>query len=143
MIGPHSWNRLGELSTDIFALGIHRDSKSSNELPEYLLESRRRLFAAAFQLDKTIATFLGRPPRIPLRYADSRLPLDLPDNAFASDNETSRYLASQLDENGWHLERPFQRTSWIRTRYILSQFRDEILELSMQKVTPGTVDLLK
>ncbi|KAJ5155339.1 hypothetical protein N7492_008142, partial [Penicillium capsulatum] len=139
---PQSWNRLGELSTDIFALGLHRSSSDPEGVMEYLLESRRRLFAAAYQLDKSIATFLGRPPRIPLRYSDYQLPLDISDTALASDNEGLHFFKADLDENGWHLQRRFQRASWIRMRYILSTFRDEILELSMQKLTPGTIDSL-
>ncbi|KAJ5206649.1 Transcription factor [Penicillium cf. griseofulvum] len=61
---PVTWQRLGELSTNIFELGVHRDTASSTPLPRFILESRRRLFAAAYHFDKSIATFLGRPPRI-------------------------------------------------------------------------------
>lgn len=141
--GPHSWNRLGELSTDIFALGLHRDTESSKKMPEFLLESRRRQFAAAYQLDKSIATFLGRPPRIPFRYADCRMPLDISDEALATDGTSLDYLPEELDSNGWNVRGLFQRSSWMRVRFIISTFRDEVLEVSLQSVTPGTVTLLK
>ncbi|KAJ5167785.1 uncharacterized protein N7482_003379 [Penicillium canariense] len=139
---PHCWNRLPELSTDIFALGLHRDSKSSDDLPEFLLESRPRQFAAAHQLDKSIATFLSRPPRIPLRCADCRIPLDISDDALASVDKNIQYSATELDANNWNVHSVFQRSSWMRVRFIVSMFRDEILEVSLQKVTPATANLL-
>ncbi|OQE37393.1 hypothetical protein PENCOP_c010G04903 [Penicillium coprophilum] len=140
---PACWKRLGELSTDIFALGLHRDSKTSSDIPEFLLESRRRQFAAAYQLDKSIATFLGRPPRIPWRYADCRMPLDISDEALTTDNMILDYSHNYLDENGWSLQGVVQRSSWIRVRFIISTFRDEILEVSLQNVTPEMEDMLK
>ncbi|KAJ5210528.1 Transcription factor, partial [Penicillium cf. griseofulvum] len=133
---PACWKRLGELSTDIFALGLHRDSKAARNIPEFLLESRRRQFAAAYQLDKSIATFLGRPPRIPWRYADCRMPLDISDEALATDNTALGYSHDSVDENGWNLQGVVQRSSWIRVRFIITTFRDEILEVSLQNVTP-------
>lgn len=60
ILGSITWQRLGELATDIFELGVHRDTASSTPLPLFILESRRRLFAAAYQLDKSIGTFLRR-----------------------------------------------------------------------------------
>ncbi|KAJ5425765.1 hypothetical protein N7465_000835 [Penicillium sp. CMV-2018d] len=140
---PACWKRLGELSTDIFALGLHRDSKTPSDVPEFLLESRRRQFAAAYQLDKSIATFLGRPPRIPWRYADCRMPLDISDEALATDNTVLNYSHDYIDENGWSRNGVVQRSSWIRVRFIISTFRDEILEVSLQNVTPEMENMLK
>ena len=140
--GPHCWSRLGDLSTDIFALGLHRDAKT-DQLPEFLFESRRRQFAAAYQLDKSIATFLGRPPRIPLRYSDCQMPLDISDDALASEDTNPRFSPTDLDANKWNVHGVFQRSSWMRVRFIISMFRDEILEVSLQKVTPQTANLLK
>ncbi|EPS29676.1 hypothetical protein PDE_04626 [Penicillium oxalicum 114-2] len=139
---PKCWNRLGELSTDMFALGLHRESTRPNELPQLLVESRRRVFAAAYQLDKSIATFLGRPPRIPLRYSDCQMPLDLPDDAFLSNQVRLAYAPGDLDSANWNVHSVFQRSSWMRVRFIVSTFREEILELSLQNVTSQVVDLL-
>lgn len=143
--GPHSWSRLGELSTDLFALGYHRDVKeagAATEAPEFLIEARRRLFAAAYQLDKSLATFLGRPPRIPKRYTDCKIPKDLSDDALATDKRDLSHLRGDLDEDGWNTGLLFQRSTWIRVRYIMMTFRDEILEVSMQNITPETTKIL-
>ncbi|EAU39251.1 predicted protein [Aspergillus terreus NIH2624] len=136
------WHRLGELSTHMFELGLHRDSHQSSDLPPFLVESRRRLFAAAYQLDKSIATFLGRPPRITQRHSDCRLPLDIGDEALSSNAQIA--LASQsLDSNGWNLHGRFQRSAWIRLRFLISTFREEILELSLQSSKEETADQLR
>ncbi|CAG8100229.1 unnamed protein product [Penicillium olsonii] len=140
---PSCWNRLGELSTDIFALGLHRDMKNTSDVPEFLLETRRRQFAAAYQLDKSIATFLGRPPRMPWRYADCRMPLDISDEALATDNMVLDYAHDYIDESGWSLHGVVQRSSWMRVRFIVSTFRDEILEVSLRKLTPDMEDMLE
>ncbi|KAF7713758.1 Fungal Zn(2)-Cys(6) binuclear cluster domain-containing protein [Penicillium ucsense] len=139
---PRCWNRLGELATDIFALGIHRESRKDDKVPQFLMETRRRVFAAAYQLDKSVATFLGRPTRIPLRYSDCSMPLDLPDDAFVSDQAQLEYRSRDLDSDNWNVRGVYQRASWLRVRYIISTFREEILEVSLQNVTPHVVNVL-
>jgi hypothetical protein len=133
ILGSVTWQRLGELSTNIFELGVHRDNASSTPLPRFILESRRRLFAAAYQLDKNIATFLGRPPRISWRHSDCCLPLDIGDHVLAGDPELLETAQTSLDADGWNIEKIYQRATWIRLRFIISTFREEILELSFQK----------
>ncbi|GFF75690.1 hypothetical protein IFM47457_03961 [Aspergillus lentulus] len=104
-----TWHRLGELATCIFELGLHRDSDERTDLPDFLLESRRRLFAAVYQWDKSIATFLGRPPRI------------------------SELAQRSVTAEGWSFHAVYQRSGWIRLRFLISTFREEILELSLTK----------
>lgn len=143
--GCVTWHRLGELSTSIFELGLHRDSPQSGNLPDFLLESRRRLFAAAYQLDKSIATFLGRPPRISWRHSDCKLPLDISDDDLAADHSYLQLTLRSLDDNGWNsqFQGIFQRSSWIRLRFLISTFREEILELSLQDMSPETAEQLR
>ncbi|KAJ5668548.1 Transcription factor [Penicillium maclennaniae] len=137
-----TWQRLGELATNIFELGVHRDTASSTALPLFILESRRRLFAAAYQLDKGIATFLGRPPRISWRHSDCCLPLDISDHVLTEDFENLEAVQTSLDPQGWSMKKAYQRATWIRLRFIVSTFREEILELSLQKSSPERTDQL-
>ncbi|KAF4261531.1 hypothetical protein CNMCM8057_001831 [Aspergillus fumigatus] len=125
-----TWHRLGELATCIFELGLHQDLDERIDLPDFLLESRRRLFAAVYQLDKSIVTFLGRPPRISRRHSNCRLPLDISDEALTG----SRELAQRsVTAEGWSCHAVYQRSAWIRVRFLISTFREEILELSLTK----------
>ncbi|PYI03170.1 hypothetical protein BO78DRAFT_323586 [Aspergillus sclerotiicarbonarius CBS 121057] len=124
-----TWHRMGELSTSIFELGLHRDL---GDPPIFLQESRRRSFAAAYQLDKNIATFLGRPPRISRRHSDCKLPLDLDEGCLVADRSHLQLALSSLNDNGWSQSaHVYKRSSWIRVRFLISTFREEILELSL------------
>ncbi|CAP79554.1 Pc23g00600 [Penicillium rubens Wisconsin 54-1255] len=136
-----TWNRLGELATGIFEFGAHRDTPSL--VPLFILESRRRLFAASYQLDKSIATFLGRPPRISWRHSDCLLPLDISDEDLAGHPHTLEAARRSLDANGWNIKKVYQPASWIRLRFIISTFREEILELSLQKLSPNRTEKLR
>jgi hypothetical protein len=71
------------------------------------------------------------------------MPLDISDETLATDNMALGYSHNYVDENGWNLQRVVQRSSWIRVRFIISTFRDEILEVSLQNVTPERENMLK
>ncbi|KAE8378400.1 hypothetical protein BDV26DRAFT_304293 [Aspergillus bertholletiae] len=137
------WRRLGGLSTHIFELGLHRDSQQSNSLPVFLVETRRRLFAAAYQLDKSIATFLGRPPRISLRHADCPLPLDLDDSTLETDPSEIELAVQNLDSDGWNMQGRLQRTTFLRQRFLVATFREEILEVSLETQNQRAAEKLR
>lgn len=142
--GSSAWSRLGELSTDIFLLGIHTDSgsKRPSDAPLFLVESRRRLFATAYQFDKSLATFLGRPPRLPWRYSDSKLPLDISDEALVDVKSSPETMQDTFDAGGWNTSGVYQRSSWIRLRFLISILREEIMELSHQTAGGEMVEKL-
>lgn len=71
------------------------------------------------------------------------MPLDISDEALATDNTVLNYAHDYLDDNGWSLHGAVQRSSWIRVCFIISTFRDEVLEVSLQKMTPQLEDMLK
>ncbi|KAI4818563.1 hypothetical protein E4T44_10471 [Aureobasidium sp. EXF-8845] len=123
---PTAWRRLGDLSTDIFALQIHREV-TIEKVPFFLAECRRRIFAAAFHWDKLLATLFDRPPRIPSYYADCRLPLELTDDQLCLDDPRDEEQASVERTGGWHTGTSNYSASWIRTLYIIAQFKEETL----------------
>lgn len=135
---------MGEVSTDIFLLGIHRDpGKGPSDLPLFLVECRRRFFAAAYQLDKSIATFLGRPPRLPWRHSDCKLPLDISDEALVYEKSLPGLAQNTLGIDGWDVNGVRQRASWVRVRFLISIFREEILDLSHQTPSLEMAEKLK
>ncbi|PIG79208.1 fungal specific transcription factor [Aspergillus arachidicola] len=137
------WRRLGDLSTHIFELGLHRDSQQSSSVPIFLVESRRRLFAATYQLDKSIATFLGRPPRISLRHSDCRLPLDLDDRSLETDQSEIELALQDLDGDGWNTQGSLHRSTFSRQRFLVATFREEILEVSLESQNQRTAEKLR
>jgi hypothetical protein len=110
--GPPSWRRLGELSTQIYALGIHKESTSAN-VPMWLKETRRRIFCSSYNQDKSISTFLGRPIRISKRHTDVSLPLDLSDEVIVGDPHILNQAIQALDKDGWNTNGRWLRASWI------------------------------
>ena len=125
-VGPTVWRRLGDLSTDIFGLEIHREA-AITKVPFFLAECRRRIFAAAFHWDKLLATLFDRPPRIPSYYADCRLPLELTDDQLCSNGLSDEELAALERSGGWYTGGFNSNTSWIRALYLLAQFKEETL----------------
>ncbi|KAF2825966.1 hypothetical protein CC86DRAFT_324733 [Ophiobolus disseminans] len=131
--GPPSWRRIGELATQIYALGIHKESTSAT-VPIWLRETRRRMFCSSFNQDKSISTFLGRPIRISKRYTDISLPLDLSDKETVGDLTVLNNAIRALDKDGWDTKGRRLRASWIRLRYTSLQFREEVLEYSLTRL---------
>ena len=141
--GSAKWRRLGDLSTHIFELGLHRDCQQSSSLPVFLVETRRRLFAATYQLDKSIATFLGRPPRISLRHSDCRLPLDVDDSLLKADQSELELALQDLDSDGWNTQGSLHRSTFLRQRFLVTTFREEILEVSLETQNHRTAEKLR
>ena len=131
--GAPSWRRFGELASQLYALGLHREP-TATDVPTWLLEIRRRVYGVCFLQDKTLSTFLGRPVRMSKRHTDMKLPLDLDDDDIVADEETLQAAIAALDENGWNTERHYRRTSWKRMRYISATYREEILDVALSKV---------
>jgi hypothetical protein len=148
--GPPAWRRIGELSTQIYALGIHQERKCAHA-PIWLAETRRRIFCSSYNQDKSISTFLGRPIRISKRHTDISLPLDLADDQVTGNQAALEAAIQALDADGWNTKRSWLRASWIvrtpllstrfrtltylqRLRHISLRFREEILEFSLTKI---------
>ncbi|KAJ5289691.1 uncharacterized protein N7443_009944 [Penicillium atrosanguineum] len=128
------WRRMGDLATDLFALGLNRESTySPNSIPFFLAESRRRMFSKAYYLDKLFAMVFHRPPRIATRHADCKPPLDLSDDELFPDSpEVLDRARKSLTHDGWNTDGRYRPTTWARVRYILGQFREEIVEYQIQ-----------
>ncbi|KAL1606357.1 hypothetical protein SLS60_003759 [Paraconiothyrium brasiliense] len=131
--GAPSWRRFGELASQLYAVGLHREPPASN-IPTWMLETRRRTFSTCFLQDKTLSTFLGRPLRLSKRHTDMKMPLDLDDNDIMASEETLSRAIAALDENGWNTEERYLRTSWVRLRYISATYREEILDVALSKL---------
>ncbi|EGD87653.1 hypothetical protein H112_04119 [Trichophyton rubrum D6] len=131
----HVYAVLGDLVTDIYGMGLHRHKNPDSDVPFFLSEVRKRLVAATYRTDKNIATFLGRPPRLPYHYCDASLPLDIDDDElFLQGDELDRVL-QKLTHDGWGSEGTskgkIRPVTAIRMRYFSSIFREKVLRLSL------------
>ena len=121
------WRRLGDLSTTVFALGLHQEIKTSPEVPLWLAEIRKRCFATVYAVDKLMATFVGRPPRISRRYCSIQVPLDIEIADLALSKEDLNLKLSQLDPDGWNHDGTLRRSAYMRTFLVTSRIREDIL----------------
>lgn len=135
--GLNVWRRVGDLATDLFALGLNREATYSSEsIPFFLAESRRKTFVRAYYLDKIFATVFNRPPRISSRHADCKLPLDIPDDAlFAISPETLSEIKNNPTHDGWNTSGICTPATWARLRYILGEFREETAEYQIRSTS--------
>lgn len=124
-------------------MGLHREPDDGQDIPFFLQECRRKVFAAAYRSDKTLATFLGRPPRIPLQYSDIRPPLDISDESLMAEGQTLDAVLLSVDKNGWNTQRKIWPAGFIRLRYIMSAFREETLEICLGNKSVNVIDKLK
>ncbi|KAF2185061.1 hypothetical protein K469DRAFT_726933 [Zopfia rhizophila CBS 207.26] len=132
------WRRMGDCVSSLYAEGIH--CEETFDVPFFLRESRRRIYAATYKSDKTLATFFGRPPMMAGRYSNRKLPLDIDDNMITtSDPEVLNEVLSKLDSDGWNTEGRIWASSWIRLRCQLSVYKERVLELSLAGQTDGDV----
>ncbi|KUL82577.1 hypothetical protein ZTR_09369 [Talaromyces verruculosus] len=131
------WRKLGDLSTIIFALGLHRP-KSDPSVPLFLVEIRKRAMSAGFALDKQLATLLGRPPRIAYQYCDIQYPLDLSYETICMISEGKDDLARHIGPDGWNLEEVVNSGTRGRVNVMLAIIREKVLALSL---SPHSDDL--
>lgn len=126
---------MGDSVSALYAAGIHCEASSSegdNCEPFFMREFRRRLYAAIYRSDKTLAVFYGRPPLMGWRYSDRKMLLDISDQAIISEdaNVLSAEL-SKLDGAGWNTEGFLNPATFVRLSCQLSVFKERLLEQSL------------
>ncbi|KAK1625164.1 hypothetical protein BDP81DRAFT_474529 [Colletotrichum phormii] len=71
----HSWRRIGDLASFLFALGYHEKIERCNpNVPPFVIELRKACFSRIYTADKGLAVFLGRPPIIVKDYCHFQIP---------------------------------------------------------------------
>ncbi|OBT83805.1 hypothetical protein VE02_08659 [Pseudogymnoascus sp. 03VT05] len=73
-----SWRRMGDLASSLFALGYHENIDETPEVPNCVAQLRKAAFSRIYAADKSLAIFLGRPPRITRAYCFFQLPSNIP-----------------------------------------------------------------
>ncbi|CAI7584241.1 unnamed protein product [Penicillium discolor] len=130
------WRRVGDLATDLLALGLNREATHS-ATPFFLAECRRRSFVRAYYLDKVFAAVFNRSPRITARHADCKLPLDLSDDEIFTSSDKIEQAIGNLTQDGWNTDGKYRAATWARIRYILAEFREEIVEYQYRSIQPA------
>jgi hypothetical protein len=123
-----AWRLMGDLASLVSAIGFHRDVQA---VPTYLQELRKRTIGLCHELDKGLATFVGRPPRLYRRHYDVGAPLDLPEDVLLGTTADLQSAIKELDDEGWNTKGLVHPASRSRVQYKLITVREEALELAM------------
>lgn len=120
---------MSEIAADMHALDIHRESSHSTELlPLFLSETRKRLFATVHHLDKTKAIAFSRPACVRLQNTDCVPPLDIPEDDLYSPTTPGEKL-KLITMDGWSLQGTLGIMSAARVRFCFARFQEEILDI--------------
>ena len=138
-----TWRKIGDVSTAIFAQGLHQESKKDTaKLPFWMVEMRRRALGSAYAIDKLLCTFVGRPPRISQRYCLIRDPLDLEYTELALEPDELEVALNSINEQGWNTNslKETRKSVYNRCFVLVGKLREEVLELSLG---PPQADMLE
>ncbi|KAF4996145.1 hypothetical protein FDECE_12570 [Fusarium decemcellulare] len=121
----HSWKGVGDVASSLFALGYHEKiEEDAPNTPAFITELRKACFARIFAADKSLAVFLGRPPRIVKDYCHFNLPGNLP--GAWGDGVDGRVSAM-------HELEPINYTADTRCSALFAALKEEILQLFRKK----------
>ena len=126
-----AWQRNGEVCDAIIAMGLHQGNQVDSQTPFFLAQTRKKIFISAYGHDKSIASFLGRPPRLSHRYCKIEMPLDLSDDELFLEGAELEAALARLDANGWNTSGNVSRTTWQRVWSHYSRIREDILEIAL------------
>ncbi|PCG98149.1 hypothetical protein PENOC_064700 [Penicillium occitanis (nom. inval.)] len=127
--GFQTWQRLNDAISAALTLGLHQRLDRDPEVPVFLVQLRKHIFARIYSLDISFAVFLGRPPRISKRMCMIHVPLDLHEEAYrVADGASMNEHLAELDGEGWNVKGEIRMLSVLRWSVKTSAIREEILE---------------
>ncbi|PTB70298.1 hypothetical protein BBK36DRAFT_1164847 [Trichoderma citrinoviride] len=133
----HSWRRMGDVASSLFALGYHEKiDQDSYDIPLFVAELRRSCFARIYAADKSLAVFLGRPPRIMKEFCYFQLPTKFT-SLWKDDGGIEKPNNSPLDSptitsadvEECHSEQVLNYTSDTFVSALFAVIKEEILQL--------------
>ncbi|KAL4875422.1 hypothetical protein BJY04DRAFT_232680 [Aspergillus karnatakaensis] len=135
------YHRFSEFVAELFIMGFHRLESSPPEVPFSILETRKRIFAFAVTRDKSLATFLGRPPRIGNDFCDRAMPLDLDDDEITLQGSQLQAVLQGSGDGGWRdiigRGEIIRQSSFLRLRYQQAELQEKVLCLSLGNRGPS------
>lgn len=114
-----------------YALGLHQDKAITQDVPFYQYELRRRYASQLYCDDKVFSTLLGRPPRISGRYSPDIMCADISDTVLYLEDAELEKALGDISEDGWSKDGMLRASTVKRIKLIVSQFREEVLEICL------------
>lgn len=123
-------------------MGLHQEKKVDAQTSFFICELRIRIFDEVYGHDKSVATFLGRPPRLSHRYCVLQLPLDLTDNEMLLEGPELEACLAKL-KDGWNAKNHFGRVTWRRVWSQHARIREDILEIALGTNNDNVIERAK
>lgn len=129
---------MGDLASSLFALGYHEKlDERRPTIPPYIAQLRKASLSRIYTGDKSLAIFLGRPPRIVKPYCVLQLPENDPciwdDNADTTDETEDLGLPAEvqpgLASHVFSDMDPINCTADTCCAAVFALLKEEILEL--------------
>lgn len=103
--------------------------QTGHGLPFFLVELRKRIFARLYGSDISLATFLGRPPRMSRRFCCINYPLDVEQDTYFLTGDALQQALGALDPSGWNTMGHIRQSASLRWSIVTSMIREDALEL--------------
>lgn len=130
-----SYRATGEAHSAVVAMGLHQGIKADDNVPFFLAEMRKRSFIFAYFQEISIASFLGRPPRLSYRYCTLDPPLDLTEKQLLQTGPELAATLASLDKDGYNKAGLFQHAGWRRAYVTFAMRREDVVDLALQHYT--------
>lgn len=126
---------MGNLSSAVYALGFHKGVNQDKKTPRFMVELRLRAMALTHMLDKGLAAFTGRPPRLSRHYCVTEMMTDVSDKVLLGPPSGLEEAERRLGSDGWDPDEIDHPASTLRACMIVNELRERILELSLSTKT--------
>ncbi|KAK9414545.1 hypothetical protein SUNI508_11118 [Seiridium unicorne] len=136
-----TWKFLADAVASLTFLGMHAEPFDDSYQPTFYSEISRRVLLPVFTIDKVQLAFTGRPPLLFRKFITTPMPLDIKDeDLFLDQKSLIEKVRTTVDDKGWNTEGGFYSVTYIRARYIMAQFREQIAEIALGNDRQATVD---
>ncbi|KAJ4422207.1 hypothetical protein N0V82_003177 [Gnomoniopsis sp. IMI 355080] len=126
-----SYRASGEACSAVIAMGLHQAIKPSEKVPFFLAELRKAAFLSTYYGEISLATCLGRPPRLSYRYCNIDPPLDLTQAQLNQNGEVLAATLASLDENGYNTSGTIQSNTTVRAWVRFVMLREDVVDLAL------------
>lgn len=140
---------MGDVASTLFALGYHEKIEDdSSDVPLFVAELRKSCFARVYAADKSLAVFLGRPPRVTKEFCYFQVPLKMASAWNDADNTIKRDCNSPLsyqiisgrEPND---EQTLNYTSDTVCAAVFALLKEEVLQLFRKRHAFCETDIIK
>ncbi|KAG6355752.1 hypothetical protein INS49_003718 [Diaporthe citri] len=134
-----TYRATGEAHSAVIAMGLHQGIKADENVPFFLAEMRKRVFVCAYFQEISVASFLGRPPRLSYRYCTIDPPLDLTERQLVQTGPELEAALASLDKDGYNTAGHLQHAGWTRSYANCAMRREDVIDLALGHYTRDEV----